>query len=333
MNKLQIILVIIPIVSLVALTIFIYYGIIEMDTIWNNLTYFLLAGIFLPIGMLITLRLTKSHNSSEKQYDVKKHTENLIDVFKLVSQVTFRKKKENLVLMLPTEYEEPYSNSTIIKAMERITTETDRSLTSIDGIKFHKEYKFFGFAMEHLKHKKYKDIYQHWENAERLIKEYNESSKFMGQLQQKIRDSISETFPEFEEQEGFSFPEHFFKIRTVTDYIMYKIWHIKEDTTDSILNDLITDRLNHEQSCICEKGSGINSHLGSIDKEKLDLKRYKEMLMSIMTDKKIRESLDTDFKKKHEISEEHDKFETKLKNLILKLEDVATIEGKCQSCS
>ena len=52
--------------SFLALMYFLYTEQIEMDSFFDNLTYFLLAGIFLPICTLITLRLTKSNENSNE---------------------------------------------------------------------------------------------------------------------------------------------------------------------------------------------------------------------------------------------------------------------------
>jgi len=259
-----------------------------------------------------------------------KHTKDLSEIYKRISDVGFTESKGKLVRTYPRNYEEFDLDNTFI-IMEKIRNNDPlSSRIEEEHLDIKKDYEYFGFALEHLKHKKYRDIYKHWETANKLIEEYNNSPKFTEQLQQKIRDSTHERFPDFEEKKGISYYEHFFKIQTITDYIMDKIWYVKEHTPESLLKDLIVDRLTSGFDCICTRGAGgIDPHLGSIAKEKLDLEKYTIMLVAILTDKEICESLDKETTKKFEIIKEQEEFKKQLQFLIIKLKVGELIEGKC----
>lgn len=83
-SKIEYVLIIIPLIALGALIIFIDKEYIKMEAFWSNLTYFLLAGIFLPLGTFISLRLAKSHSYKDNQYNAKKLNE---EVFKKLTYV------------------------------------------------------------------------------------------------------------------------------------------------------------------------------------------------------------------------------------------------------
>ena len=70
--KRETLLIIISGIAFSALSVFLYNNFISIDTFWNNLTYFLLAGIFIPLGTLVTLHIKQQHSTEEKQYDSKK---------------------------------------------------------------------------------------------------------------------------------------------------------------------------------------------------------------------------------------------------------------------
>ncbi len=74
LSQLEIAFIALTLVSLSSLIVFVGIGKISLDTIWNNLTYFLLAGVFFPMIAFFSLRI-KNHNKKNrktKTYEISK---------------------------------------------------------------------------------------------------------------------------------------------------------------------------------------------------------------------------------------------------------------------
>ena len=297
----------------------------ELDSKFVDLlNLYLLAG-FIAEGVVLFFLSNIIQDRRDVRNDRKDHTKDLYEIYKRIAEVGFTEEKDKLTRTYPSELTDHNYTS-----LEKIFEDSNPfPRISEKYLYLYNEYEYFDFAIEHLKHKKYKNIFQCWEKSNKLIDEYNDSPKFMEYLLKKIRKSMSESFPQFEEKKGSMFPDQFYKIKSVTDYIMNKIEYIQDYPAETIFNDLIIDRLGSEQSCICAKGSSIQSQLASTNKTNLDLEKYKKILELIMKDKKFRDLLDTNNKKRLEIIEEQEQFKKELQSLITRLKAGELIEGTC----
>ena len=193
MNKLEVVLIIIPVISLIALPLITYFGIIEMETIWNNLTYFLLAGIFLPIGTLVTLRLTKFHNSSDENNktnkEKRKHKEEIVEAIKIISEGHYGEDDYgNTQFLIPYPYDEYVKDQRKEKfpTISEKNEEVDAMFNRSNPYKTEeKKYEFvpldksndakFDWAWEHLQ--SYNDIKEKIEVLKKIYLENKEINK------------------------------------------------------------------------------------------------------------------------------------------------------------
>ena len=178
--------------------------------------------------------------------------------------------------------------------------------------------------MEHLKHKKYKDIYQHLEQTEKSLDKFSKKKSFDNIINEKIKLQMKEFFPNFDKySHGIDYTYDPF---VIIDLIL-ALWSRQiEDIS------MLTIKKHGEKYCIITK-HGTRPQMISTIESKLDLEKYKELLKSITTDKSFKKIFEDEIKEYQEIQSELDNFTSKLKLLIRKLSVEKLLEGKCDGCA
>jgi len=145
------------------------------------------------LGMFIfrSFQLKDSQTSTKKQ-----HFEDLYNIYKRISRVrvrTYGKNRENVTLTFPREiYVKPKTVSLSDKVREMMDDHMrihplDNTF-ELSEMSLYSDYEYFDFAIEHLKHKKYENIYKHWNKINELIIEFNEKDeKSLDKLQAEIK--------------------------------------------------------------------------------------------------------------------------------------------------
>ena len=108
--------------------------------------------------------------------DYKEHTEFINKVYKLLILVRLEQgrlpKPRQYHLKFPKEYK-----SQLTQFRERLWKDKQFVELYEDQLKSEPAYLYYEPAIEHLKHKKYKHIYRHWENTKKLLDEFNGNVK------------------------------------------------------------------------------------------------------------------------------------------------------------
>ncbi|MDE1829272.1 MAG: hypothetical protein KGI25_03005, partial [Thaumarchaeota archaeon] len=202
---------------------------------------------------------------------------------------------------------------------------------SKQSLELYEDYYYFDYAIEHLKHKKYRDIYEHWKKADEIIEEFNKTTKFADKLAETIKTKISIEFPEFTTKKNIEdFDGNFYDLGLIFDFISDVM---KNEKPDDYINFLKIGRSNDGIYSICTKRLKFYGQLTSKDENKIDLDRYKQVIKSIIQDTGVQKSLESDTKKRHDLISEQQKFSMGLEGLIKKLKAGSLIEGKCEGCS
>lgn len=317
-------------------------GIFAPLTIWLNiqttldqklvdsLNLYLLAG-FITEGIILFFFSDLIQKKRDLRTDRKEHTKDLNQIYLRLTDISFTEEKKELVLTFPKDYKQ-FNNFDNLEQIFDRDYDPHMNRISRQYLYMYEDYYYFDYALEHLKHKSYKNIYEHWEKSNNIINEYNKSPKFIDKLEEKIKIKMQENFPDFKEATHLQYDDHFYKPRTILDVILDTIKYQTEEQEPNF-EFLIIDRFGSGVWCICSKDYSISAQIGSIDKGKLDLEKYKQMLKSIIEDTEIKQMLELDSKKRLELFAELEKFSKELAVLIKKLKAGSILEGKCEGCS
>lgn len=314
--------------AIVGAAIAVIFGSILISNEDKSLDTYLLGG-FIVAEVIIFVTDQIIQNRRHLQDRRERHTKDLYEVYKRITDVGIKKVEQNLELDFPVNYKEFRSNLDIIESMKK---NYDPSLhrTTIPYFHLYQEYEYFEFAMEHLQYKKYNNIYKHWEKLNQLVEEYNKNPKFIDTLEQRIQETLSREFSDFEEREDYRYPDHFYSIRTITKYVSEIFYYYKEHKPENMLQDLIIDTFGSTpHHCICTGGGSRSPQLGSIDRNKVNLDQYRTTLIQILNDGKLQTIQQKEILKYREILGKIDEFSKELEILIKKLKAGELIEGKC----
>lgn len=139
--------------------------------------WLLLGVIAMEGGSFLIGQLLDRRNRVQERRE--KHTSELNEIYKRLCRIGYKTGNRNeVVFTVPRSYymtTQLQSTSRVNRLTQSMPTSPNYNhLTRIgfDEMSIHPDYQDFDFAMEHLKYKKYENIYKHWENANKLIKEY-----------------------------------------------------------------------------------------------------------------------------------------------------------------
>ena len=305
------------------------FGSIFLSNEDKSLDTYLLGGfIVVEVIIFVTDQIIQSRRHLQDRRE--RHTKDLYEIYKRIADVGIMEEKQKLVLSFPRHYKEfDYTNTDILmESLERYDPRFER--TTIQYFHLHKDYEYFDFAMEHLKYKKYNNIYKHYEKLNQLVEEYNKNPRFIDTLEQRIQETLSREFSDFEAREDYRYPDHFYSVRTITKYVSEIFDYGQEHEPENMLQNLIIDTFGSApHHCICTGGESRSPQLGSIDRNRVNLQQYQTTLTAILNDRELQGIMQKENSKYREIVKKIDEFSKELEILIKKLKAGELIEGKC----
>jgi len=286
------------------------------------------AILFVVVGMASVILLIKNKKSPEDtnpnvQYK-RKHTEDLNKIYLRLCKAVMRHSHKDWKIVLPIEYREFSNLGAELEYMQ--LRNNNPWQTEYVEIEFHNHYKAYDYlpdALKHLEHKTYKEINQHWVKTEKLLEEFNKRPKFDQKLHETIESKMKESFPDFQKGYGENF-ESAYDPYVISD-VVTNLWFV-ERTKFGFLEI----REKYGTPSIITK-YGTRPQLSSVDKNKLDLDKYKKLLDSLVTNDSLKEMYFDESKAHTEIFNELKMFQEKLSKMV-RNHKYKVIDGKCDSC-
>ena len=283
-----------------------------------------ISGIFVILNQKYDI-LNRFQKPSEFQLQEKKdHTQDILNVYKRLSQAEIRPDRHDFVIVVPKKYFEFSSLGAKISYMDtKLNTPWQTDYVSLEYLDQYKDYEYFDDAIKHLEHKTYKTIHEAWIETKKLLTEFNKKEKAHSKLLKAVDIKMQEFFPEFEKGLG----EHFqsaYEPYVIVDVIT-NLWFV-----DRVRFDFLEIRDKYGKYTIIST-HGTRPQLISTDENKLDLEKYKKLLKSLVTDTSLKQMyLDEgiSFKK---ILDNLTTFEKELLTMI-KNHKHKPLLGKCDSC-
>ena len=252
------------------------------------------------------------------------HTKSINEVYKLLTLVNIKEGRHGEMwkhfLTFPKEYK-----SEIAQIMEEEREGTKPERLYEDQLKFDPVYLYYESAIEHLKHKKYKVIYEHWENIKNRLDELNSKTNPKKMLEGRIKEKMSECFPDF--KNGITGLKSY-SISDIQEFII-DYFKYADDSPDYDLKFLKYDKSNkYKEIYLSWKHNAV--HIRS-DSE-IDFEEYKRLMTEIINDDSLK-NFYYEYGSEHDsILEELECFQNKLKDIIKNLDIKPWIEGKCSGC-
>lgn len=292
---------------------------------------YLFAGLIVEGIVIFMIQQTmdsKKHLQDRRQL----HTEDLNHIYLRLTDVGFTEEQKNLALDFP----EHYNQFNKFDNLEAIFDDTQHNplgnRTSQKYFYLSEDYYYFDYAIEHLKHKNYKNIYRHWEKANNIIDEFNNSPKFIDKLEETMKTKIRIAFPEFKEIKNsiHDGKGDFYSSNVILNFILNVL---KNREGQEINLDFLIIHREEDEYSICTHSLRFYGQLSSTDEKKIDLDKYKLTIISIIQDKEVQQLLTLEIKKRLELFDELQELSKEISVLIKKLKAGSILEGKCEACS
>ena len=194
-----------------------------------------------------------------------------------------------------------------------------------DQLKYKSVYDYYESAIEHLKDKKYKHVYEHWDKTKTMLDELNSKTSIEEKLEDRIEEKMKKCFPDFENNNLNSKHYNTSNIRQfIMDYFKYA-----DHSPDYDLKFLKYDKLNkYKEIYLGWKHDAV--HIGS-DSD-IDFEEYKRLITEIINDDSLK-NFYYEYGSKHDnISTELNCFKDELEKIVKDLKIRPLIKGKCSGC-
>ena len=283
--------------------------------------FYTIAFVWVTSTAFILTDLTQSKRSLRD--DRKNHIRDIYKMFRIISQVSIKQENKQFILSFRKKYIN-YKTMSDDELLTRVDDNYEDDIgIPINYIDNYEEFEYFDMAIKHLKHKKYKDIYQHWENTKKLLEELNEKKLSEDVINEKIKSQMKEFFPDFNKY-SYEYDNTYDPV-VIMDMIL-ALWRKQSENLS-----MLVIKKHGEKYCIITK-HGTRSQMIATNETKLDVEKYKEFLKSIIIDESLKETHQEEITIYNKIISELSNFSSKLESLIKKLKTTNNLKGKCDSC-
>ena len=308
------------IIGVIIATIF---AIIYFSNEDKSLDTYLLGG-FIITQVLLFMVDQIFQNIRGTRNDLKEHTKSINEVYKLLTLVSLEQGRHQEpwkhFLKFPKEYKSSRTQY-FDELLEGIKPEKLHE----DNLKYNSVYDYYESAIEHLKDKKYKNIYEHWKKAKTMLDELNSKTSIEERLEDRIKEKMDKCFPDFKnsiiELKSYSISN----IRQfIIDYFKYA-----DHSHDYDLRFLKYDESN-ERKVIYLNWKRNDIHMWS-DSD-IDFEKYMQLVTEIVNDDSLKNFYYEYGCERDNISKELECFREKLEKIVHALKIRPLIKGKCSGC-
>ena len=283
----------------------------------------LLLHALVPSMTFVTFLL--NYNLKKKMIlhdDRKKHTQDIQKIYYLLTDVVIREndRKKKFVRTFPREYI-PNKYHEHLKRFMLGESEPLNDRIDEEYLDQSPNYKYYEFALEHLKCRKYKDIYKNWKEIHNLLDDLNKKPSFRTKLKELINEKMQDQLPEI--KQGYSQePNYCYPVR-IFEFIL--------DSIQSENNTVSLELINRENNDQLIRSIGDSEEHIIIDCTNYTcFERYKNMCNDILCDNNLRKYFDHEHMIMQKIHSEIEQFAKKLGELAKRLDAGEIIVGKCK---
>jgi hypothetical protein len=265
----------------------------------------------------------------------KKHSLYLSEILKKISVIGYKTKPDKTrSLQVPSDYKDYLANMSI--SLFSHGSEQPYPVSWID-IKYldHLEW-----ALSHLKHQEYLHIHQTWLDLNRLMVEYNQLvTKSISDITEIVRTHMKQDYPGFSEEPQEGHTDRFY-LNNIFRLLFenYYFYILGKKSTDFHLQIIPINDSNSFQATFVEHEPmggglvGINRIvlIQSPSKEKLDINKLRQTLISICEDIELIKHFCNLNNKDIEIDKTRRQFKNQLNSLIKDIDAGYIMKGTCR---
>lgn len=272
---------------------------------------------FIMTQIIVYILTTRNQESRDLIQKREKHSSDLHDVYKRLLYIYPREEHDQSIgFKVPVRYEESFNY--FLPGLE----EEPPSLMSIDKIEN------FDWAMDHLRDRKYQDIYNAWVETDKYREHISESSRRLSPLFVRVaQEKISRAFPTFLNLDDVneSKDNDFYSIHNIASTLQKRYSWIMEGDGKIVVAREAYGTPGHYR--ITLYGTTIMS---SLNKDALQEEEIQRILCEIINDPELVTEIRALQDGWNKMFASKRQFEERLEHLIKKLKGGYLLEGKCE---
>ena len=303
----------------------------------KSLDTYLLGG-FIITQVLLFMVDQIFQNMRGTRNDLKEHTKSINEIYKLLTLVSIeqgrRQEPWKYFLKFPKEYK-----SSMIQFREEPREGRQFEKLYEDDLEHDSVYDYYKSAIEHLKHKKYKRIYDHLENTKNLLDELNGKTSIEERLEDRIKEKMDKYFPALQSFTSGTKPSDHYDTYNIMQFMIrcFRYPHVSKTAA----NELVCGKSaevkfvcveSAEVKFVCKKLDSNYRYITVKSDSEIDFDTFKKLLKEIQEDGSLKDFYNEYANEHNNIIKELTGFQEKLKNTVKELKIKPLIEGKCSGC-
>ena len=278
-------------------------------------------------GMLLILK--QYFFGNEIPYSKKEeHTKKICEVFMLLTRVKMAQGRHNIslwehFLRFPTKYKSEF------QIAEELLEGALVDQLHEDQLNDHPAYLYYDRALEHLKRRKYKHIYKHWENAKNLLDELNGKTSIKERLEGVIKEKMHHYFPALQSSRSVIESSDHYNPYNIMQFMM-KSFKYQDNFSKTAASELVCGE-SAGVKFVCRKLDSNYRYITVKSDSEIDFETYKKLVREIQEDGSLNDFYHESVKEYSNIIKELNDFKDKLEKLVKDLKTGKLIEGKCDA--
>lgn len=288
-----------------------------------------LLSAFAAVETMLLLFSQLFQNKDSLRNEKKEHAQHICKVYKLLTIVRIEQGR----FQKPWEYFLKFSKeykSFVNKSLEELLDdeEPDEPLYE-DELKDYSAYDYYETALKHLTHRKYKDIYNHWEKTKSLLDELNGKTSIEERLQDVIAEKMNRYFPTLKSATSGIEALDNYSVNSIIQFMM--ICFRNQDLANHALASLDYGESDRTKFIYSQWGRN-DFHIIMRSDGNLDFDTYKKLVKEMLDDTSLKDFYNEFVDDYKSIIKELDNFTAKLDKLVNDLKINVPLKGKCKGC-
>lgn len=280
------------------------------------------GSVVTAIGVAIMIVMLKQFffGNEKPHSERKRHIDEMCGIYKRLCDCNIEENMGKLELSFPRVYKESSPEDSL---EEMLDAKSDQYFGRVpeEYLGDYPDYDFYDFAIEHLKHKEYEHIYEHWVNIHRLLDEFNNKTRFVEKLKNTIKEKMDARLSNFQHVSETRSSNYYY-LGTVTQFLEGRF------TEQECTLPPMELKTFHNKALIYPK-FGHYPHVVMEAANETYFETYKNLLEEILNDSSLKEFHRDETNERKNIRTKLTHFHGKLRALVIELKAGKSLKGKC----
>ena len=254
------------------------------------------------------------------------HTKKICEIYMLLTRVEITQGKGGSLWKyfrkFPIEYK-PLAGQIMEELFKGVRVEQIYE----NQLKDHSAYLYYDRALEHLKHKKYRHIYKHWENIKNRLDELNGKISIEERLEGVTKEKMHCYFPALQSSTSIIESSDHYNPDNIVQFMM-KYFRDQDNFSKYALDSLACEK-SAEDKFVYSKRSDSGFHIMMRSDGEIDFETYKKLVKEMHEDDSLKDFYNEYTDEYNNVMKELNDFKDELEKLVKDLKTGKLIEGKC----